>query len=237
VAAVLGDDFRLLARLPAPNAELVLSLAASDELQGGDGLAAVTWLQRAAHVRDGAGRLEATLLYAEAVGSSERLDLRIAQLPHRSGDRWAALPHAPDGRSEGGRLSVVAQWRGPAPGPGQPLAGLLVDEWTEVVPERNQVTGLSFHFDQPSSRAPQAILLAVPPTEERAWSLDVLEAVVVETLDLARLRLVDPDALARTALAAELPRPGHYLPAAYVAAAPAEGTVTTDLARVVAASG
>jgi hypothetical protein len=42
------------------------------------------------------------------------------------------------------------------------------------------MTGLSFHFDQPSSRAPQAILLAVPPTEERLWSLSALEAVVLE---------------------------------------------------------
>ena len=225
IAAVLGDDFRVLPRVAA-NPELALSMGSSEGLQGGDPLAAVTWLQRAAHVREGAARLEGALLYAEAVGSPERLRLQVAQLPHKAGDRWAAL----DGTIEGGRLSFVAQAREPL-GPGRPLAGLLVDEWTEVVPEAAQMTGLSFHFDQPSSRAPQAILLAVPPTEERLWSLSALEAVVLETLDLARLRLVDPEALARPGLAGAAPRLGHYLPATYVARAPAD-TVTTDLGSV-----
>jgi hypothetical protein len=32
-----------------------------------------------------------------------------------------------------------------------------------------------------------------------------------------------------------IPRLGHYLPAAYLAAAPADETVTTDLGRVTAA--
>ena len=233
IAAVLGEDFSVLPRLRAPNPEVAVSLASSDALQGGDPLAAVTWLQRAAHVREGSARLEGVLLYAEAVGSPERLGLRVAQLPHRAGDRWVALPLA-GGRIEGGRLSLVAQTRAPVE-PSRPLAGLLVDEWTETVPDATQMTGLSFHFDQPSSRAPQAILLAVPPTEERLWSLAALEAVVLETLDLARLRLVDPDALARPALAAAVPRLGHYLPAAYVARAPAAETVTSDLGRVVAA--
>ena len=104
------------------------------------------------------------------------------------------------------------------------------------------MTGVAFHVDQPNSRAPQAILLAVPPTEEHVWSLDTLEAIILETLDLARLRLVDLEALGRTdprALvpAGLLPRPGHYLPATYLAVSPAADTVTTDLGRVTAAPG
>ena len=111
-----------------------------------------------------------------------------------------------------------------------------------MIPDRTQVTGVSFHVDQPNSRAPQAILLAVPPTEEHVWSLDALEATVLETLDLARLRLVDLDALGRadgttavdgtTGASLVLPRPGHFLPATYLAASPSAGTVTTDLGRV-----
>ena len=107
------------------------------------------------------------------------------------------------------------------------------------------MTGLSFHVDQPNSRAPQAILLAVPPTEEHVWSLEALETVVLETLDLARLRLVDLEALGRIDAASltgagtdstslVIPRPGHFLPATYLAAAPEDGTVTTDLGRVTA---
>jgi len=64
VAAVLGDGFRLLPRATAAAAaEFVGSLADGAALQGGDPLASVTWLQRAAHVRDGASRLEIALMF------------------------------------------------------------------------------------------------------------------------------------------------------------------------------
>jgi hypothetical protein len=235
LTAVLGPDWRVLGRVtPARADELDAAFAASDELQDGDALAAVTWLERAAHVREGAGRLEGALLYAESLGSPERFDLHVAQFPHRPGDRWAALPATADHPIEGGRLSLVAQAATQTLAAGGAVTGLVVDEWTEVVPASTQTTGLSFHFDQPNSRPPQAILLAVPPTEEGVWSLDALEAVVLETLDLAEVRLADPDALARAGYATALPGAGHYLPAIYLASSPSDETVTTDLARVAA---
>jgi hypothetical protein len=235
LVAALGPDWRVLGRVtPAGDEELRAAFAASDELQGGDPLGALTWLERAAHVRDGATRLDGTFLYAESLAGPEGLDLYVAQLPHRPGDRWVALPATPDHPIEGGRLSLVAFANGRPLSAGSAVAGLVVDEWTEVVPASTQTTGLSFHFDQPNSRAPQAILLAVPPTEEGVWSLDALEAVVLETLDLAEMRLADPDALARAGFAAALPGAGHYLPAIYLASSPADETVTTDLGRVAA---
>jgi hypothetical protein len=235
ITAVLGPDWRVLGRVtPAGGDELGAAFAASDELQDGDALAAMTWLERAAHVREGVARLDGALLYAESLGSPERLDLHVAQLPHQPGDRWAALPATDDHPIQGGRLSLVAQASAQPLSAGGVVSGLVVDEWTEVVPAANQVTGLSFHFDQPNSRAPQAILLAVPPTEEGVWSLDALEAVVLETLDLAEVRLADPDALARAGYASAMPGAGHYLPAIYLASSPSDLTVTTDLGRVTA---
>ena len=107
---MLGDGFRLLPRVTAAaGGEFVASLAASTELQGGDPLAAVTWLQRAAHVRDGASRLESALLYAEATGSPQPLRLRVAQLPRQAGDRWAGLPATAQQPITSGRLSLVVQ--------------------------------------------------------------------------------------------------------------------------------
>ena len=154
IAAVLGPDWRVLGRVtPADPAELAVAFGASDELQAGDPHAAATWLTRAAHVREGAGRLDGALMYAEALGSPERLALHVAQLPHRPGDRWAALPSTPDHPIEGGRLSLVAQAAGAPIAEGKPICGLVIDEWTEVVPEATQVTGVGFHFDQPNARA------------------------------------------------------------------------------------
>ena len=234
VAAVLGDGFRLLPRVAAP--AFAASLADSATLQAGDPLASVTWLQRAAHVRDGAARLETALLYGEATAGGQPLKLRVAQLPRQTGDRWVGLPATAQQPIAGGRLSLVVQTATGVP-PAGPVAGLVIDEWSEVVPDRTQVTGLSFHVDQPDARAPQSILLAVPPTEAHVWSLSALEATVLETLELARLRLVDGAAL--RAVPAGPPPPGapplrlgQYLPAIYLASAPASDTVTTDLGRV-----
>ena len=109
VAAVLGDGFRLLPRVTAAAAaEFVGSLADSATLQGGDPLASVTWLQRAAHVRDGASRLETALMYGEATAGGQPLRLRVAQLP-RAGDRWVGLPGDGPAADRVGRLSLVVQ--------------------------------------------------------------------------------------------------------------------------------
>ena len=219
VAAVLGDAFRLLPKV-VMGAELAGTFAT--DLQAGDPLAAVTWLQRAAHVREGASRLEGTLLYAEATGSPQALKLRVGQLPAKSGDRWVGLP----GPIGGGRLSLVVQSAAAsAPAAGAKVAGLVVDEWTEVIPDASLLTGVSFHVEQPAARAPQAILLAVAPDESHVWSLSTLEATLNETFDLARVRLVDSEALGP---AGGL---GQYLPAVYLPAAPPT-TVTSDLAVV-----
>jgi hypothetical protein len=188
-------------------------------------------------VRDGAARLETALMYAEATAAGQPLRLLVAQLPRRAGDRWVGLPATPQQPIGSGRVSIVVQSAtGAPPDIGTPLAGLVIDEWTEVVPDRTQVTGLSFHVDQPDARAPQAVLLAVPPTEAHTWSLSALEATVLDTLDLARLRLVDGEALgAATSVPPPIPAPpplGQYLPAIYLATAPAADTVTTDLGRV-----
>jgi hypothetical protein len=222
VAAVLGDGFPLLPRIAAAE----FSLAASTELQAGDPLAAVTWLQRAAHVRDGAARLETALLGAEATASPQRLNLKVAQLPRTSPDRWIALP----GPASGGKVSLVVQTTSGTPQ--ATLAGLVVDEWTEVIPDATQMTGVAFHVPQPAARAPQAILLAVAPDEGHVWSFSALEATVLETLELAQLRLVDAEALA--AMPTSAPRLGHYLPATYVASGPSD-TVTSDLTAVMSA--
>jgi hypothetical protein len=236
LTALLGPDWRPLGHVTAAApGELQAAFAASGTVQGGDPMAAVVWLQRAAHVREGAARLDEALLYAEASATPEQLSLHVAQLPFRPGDRWVGLPATAEQPIQGGRLSLVAH-ASAVPPPGKPVVGLVVDEWTEVVPAATQVTGLSFHFDQPNSRAPQAILLAVPPTEDRVWNLDTLEAVVLETLDLADVRLADPAALGRAGSTATVPGAGHYLPALYLASSPADGTVTTDLGRVAAPS-
>jgi hypothetical protein len=60
-----------------------------------------------------------------------------------------------------------------------------------AVPVESELTGLSFHFDRPDAKAPQAVLVAVPPNRRRGWTADTLALVVRDTLELAKLRAVD----------------------------------------------
>ena len=70
--------------------------------------------------------------------------------------------------------------------------GLLLDEWTEVIPAASRTTGITFHFDRPSNEPPQAILLVTPASGTGSWQWDDLVGALNETLDLAKLRAVEP---------------------------------------------
>ncbi len=191
---IFGQDFLALPRVTATNAaQLNESFGASLSLQGQDPLAAVTWFQRAAYVRPGATRLNEVMLFAETLGRAT-LSFQVGQLPYQAQDRWVALPSAPDQSFPRGRVSLVAYLSSTQPPRfDHPFAGLLFDEWVETVPSPRETTGVTFHYDQPNSAPPQALLLAVPSDRRATWDLNSLEAVLQETMDLARLRTVAPD--------------------------------------------
>lgn len=227
---VLGPDFRVLPEVPTPAGEVASAFAASTDCQGGDRLACVDWLLDAGRVRQGVERLTGVLQYAEALGAGDTLTAMVGQLPFKAGERWLGLKLGL-GSPAGGRLSVVAHTPTALPTSGT-IFGLLIDEWTEVIPHGEETTGLAFHFDAPDACAPQAILLAVSPDARATWSPELLEATVAEALDLAQLRMVDLEALHPLD-----PNPnaltdvGQYLPALYFATNVADDTVSTDFAR------
>ncbi len=220
--AVFGEAFKVLPlQRPANIAELNSSLRRSDELQGGDPLQALSWLQGVSRVRAGASRLDAALMYAAALDRSPALELKVAQLPFIAGERWVGLSGAP----VRGKLSLVAHM----PRPFQvsaPLSGLVIDEWTESVPSGEVTTGVAFNFDAPGARPPQSVVLAVTPPGAQRWDVDTIEKTLLETFELARLRAVDPQALGGEALMQ------RALPALYVSANLAGDTVSTDFARL-----
>lgn len=220
---VFGKAFIVLPRFMAANVdELAKALDNSDKLQDGDPLASLTWFRRISRVRDTVGQLNAALNYAEVLNTGEKLKLKIAQLPHADDDRWVALP-LNDGKSlPGGKLSIAVQSAVPVD-VRKPLAGLLIDEWVEVVPGTTEVTGLSLQYDQPSAAPPQSILLAVPFEVESPWTIWSLQQVLLETLDLARIRAVDLSTLNEV---------GHYLPALYFAHNLLGDTVSTDFTTI-----
>ena len=62
------------------------------------------------------------------------------------------------------------------------------------------------HFDAPSARAPQAILLCAARPDE-GFAFEVVRDMVKQTFDLARRRMVGPETLEGL---------GQFLPAAYL---------------------
>jgi hypothetical protein len=219
--ATFGAGFVLLPEVtcdPAAATELADALAASTQQQSGDPLAVHGWFTRSARVRDPLDRLNACLRGAEVLGTGDRLALRVAQLPFDPAGRWVGLPPLPETELAPGRLSLVVQASAPID-PSGGLAGLLVDEWNEVVPSPTETTALAFQFDPPNSFAPQSLLLAVPPVLGQDWTTETLRRVLVETLDLAKLRAVDPGLLGAAA---------QYLPALYLAFNTRDDVVSTD---------
>lgn len=220
---VFGKLFVVLPRFTATNAaELDNALKNSLRVQDNDPFAAVTWFQRMARVRDCVNKLNATLTYAEALNTGERVQLRVAQLPFSDTDRWVALPLKDQKSIPAGKLSLVVQSTAGLD-VHESLAGILVDEWVEVVPNPTEVTGIALQYDQPNAAPPQTILIAVPPDTQASWTTGSLQQVLLETLDLARIRAIDRDALDEV---------GHYLPAMYFAANTAGDTISTDFTKV-----
>lgn len=172
------------------------------------------WLHRAAQVRRQLQAFENVMLYAEAMGAEDTLNLRVAQSTpaNASDDIWVGASQRSSNRSRfAGRTSWVMHVA--SEGVHDAVCGLHLDRWVEVVPAPVETTGVAFHFDAPQATAPQAILLAVPPNPRTGWDAAALEAVLLETLDLAKLRMVDSE---------RRPTLGHFLPALLFARNPGD---------------
>jgi len=204
---IFGRDFLVLDSLPTTVAgALSDALAAvTVERRQEDFDPVATWMQQAGQVRPAVDRLAELLLSREILsagaGEADELEVRVGHWPAASPAPWVGLAAPRDERSDAHLSFVVV-----APENLDlmaPLAGIFVDEWTEIVPESREVTGVAFRHDAPLSRPPQSILLAVPGGPER-WSLDGFDALIQGTLRLAKIRLVDRDVLRGV---------GHFLPA------------------------
>jgi hypothetical protein len=184
---------------------------------GAAGAAALrTWLSRSSRVRT------SMAVFDQARTQCAALGLAVADTPFAvqrpTGEAWVGGPSSVI-RPSGPRLHLVLPLGRPPNA--MPLRGVVVDEWGEALPAASEVTGLAFHVDTPGSAAPQSILVAVPAdASAKFWDAPALAATLHETLDLAKMRTVDLDAL--TSL-------GQLLPALYLANNTAGDTVSTDV--------
>jgi hypothetical protein len=116
-----------------------------------------------------------------------------------------AMP-IPDGvKQEEGETLLYTAFTAKGANSPQYACGFLVDEWTEVIPQDKETTGLTFHYDRPNSEAPQTMLLVTPASLTGNWEWQDLVDSLHYTLDAARLRGVEPFHVDKTAYARYLP--------------------------------
>lgn len=198
--AIFGGEFLMVPEFTlsaAQGTELAKCFAARAQLLDhqtttlGSAFPVDDWLYGVARVREKLAAWESLVVVAEGFRDRPPLDLTPLQLPHADGDHWLALSWPEGFQIANDKLLYTAYL--PAFDPAAPQCGLLVDEWTEVIPAKNETTGLTFHFDRPNTEPPQAMLLVTPPAFTGAWQWSDVVAAMHETLDLARLRAIEPD--------------------------------------------
>ena len=91
-----------------------------------------------------------------------------------------------------------------------------------AAPSRSETAGLAFHYDQPNSEPPQALLQVTPSQFTGNWRWDDLVDSLHATLDMARKRAVEPDHVDDSVY-------GRFLPPIVSLASPMPMTATLNL--------
>ena len=236
--ALFGDDFKLIPEFilePNPAASWQTALTASQNQSLFSHLTAAgidfpvdDWLYGIARVREKMHHWEQLVMLSGAFGKPEP-ELQPIQLPYSPGDPWLGLQfpenfHLGD-QLKGDRLLYSADYSAYGSDPFNPTqrqCGLLLDEWTEVIPADTETTGIAFHYDRPNCEPPQTWLLVTPPRATGNWQWSDITAALTETLDMAKKRAVEPSQLDDTAYA-------RFLPATVMAATLYQISISANL--------
>lgn len=232
--ALFGDDFKLIPEFilePDSGASWQKAMFASQNQSIFSHLTAAgidfpvdDWLYGIARVREKMHHWEQLVMLSGAFGKVEP-ELQSIQLPYSPGDPWLGLQFPQDFRLgdqlKGDRILYSAYYSVPF-NPTQRQCGLLLDEWTEVIPDETETTGIAFHYDRPNCEPPQTWLLVTPPRATGNWQWSDITAALTETLDMAKKRAVEPSQLDDTAYA-------RFLPATVMAATLYQISISANL--------
>ena len=201
--------------------------------------AVATVIQQMTHVRPAVAQFDYALGLSTMLAGTTIPTLDVAQLPYNPSSPlpWLAdtiVGQFPWDPSLQGCCALLL-WTPPAtsaqllpspPAPaGRGICGLAFDEWVEQIPNDAELSAVALHYEEPTARAPQTLLVALPPPGTDAWNAQLLFETVLETISYAKARAVDPDSLQGL---------GQVLPALYAAYNPdPKLTLSTDLPGVV----
>jgi len=192
------------------------------------------WLSGVSRVREKIHHWENASFLANAFSPDQSLDITPMQYPYREKDRWVALKfrnevaddddekEKDDFRINEDKLLYTAHYAVPFD-KNKPQCGIVIDEWTEVIPSEEETTGIAFHYDQPNSEPPQTMLLVTPPEFTGNWKWDDIIESMEETLEMAKKRTIEPLMVEKTSYA-------QFLPTTMMAVTMHWVTVATNLA-------
>jgi hypothetical protein len=161
------------------------------------------WLYGVARVRPMLHSWESALMF-DAAFDLNPPELKPIQLPFVADDPWLALQYPSDYVIDSDRLLYTCSYSAPFD-PNARQCGLLLDEWTEVIPVTQRDTAITFNYNRPDTEPPQSMLLVTSPSVTGTWHWDDLIAALVETLALAKKRAVEPSFLDSTVYTRLLP--------------------------------
>ncbi len=187
--AIFGESFVILPHFRLRNPDTIAASLAANLAPANDP-SLDGWLHGVAAVRSNATRLARVITLADAF-ETIALSGAPVQLPHLNGDPWLGAELPANFRPASDRLSLVVFGANALDTGGGASVGILVDQWSEIIPANEETTGVAIHYDQPDSMPPQCLLVAVPPEHRGAWRWDELVMTLHETFELAKNRAVE----------------------------------------------
>ena len=159
------------------------------------------WMSSIAKVKRNAGHYELLSILTNAVDPSNSALRSIVplQLPYEGDglERWLGASVSSQESLREGRIAIGASLPQQHSIEGY-QAGIMVEEWMDVVPLKEQTTGISFHYDQPNAKAPQCLILGLTPQITGNWQWDDIVDMMVQTFDLAKKRGLGFEAVSET---------------------------------------
>lgn len=168
------------------------------------------WLGGVSRVREKIHHWEHICVLGEAFIPGSSLEVTPLQFPYQNNDRWLAMKFRDESDENdtfeitGDKLLYTAHFSVPFDKTGS-QCGIIMDEWTEVIPSKEETTGIAFHYDQPNSEPPQTMLLMVPPQFTGKWKWEYIVESLEETMDMAKKRAIEPSQIETTGYAQFLP--------------------------------
>lgn len=229
--ALLGDDFQIIPEFSVSAAQGTEWANAINAATSGDLFTYLKttlkidfpvdeWFYGAARVRAPLRHWESALMLATAFGLTPPSPTPI-QLPYANGAPWLALQFPDTYSIDSDRLLYTCLYS-QSFDPAAHQCGLLLDEWTEVIPASKRDTALTFNYTRPDNEPPQCMLLVTPASNSGNWQWADLVGALNETLDLAKKRAVEPAFLDATVYS-------RFLPATVTASTSYAITIATAL--------